>query len=478
MSRRKRPRPLDVAASAVLQLVPSRLGRHVDQLRLDASSLIDGLSGVRAKSFSTRESPHVPPMSLREIDPLRELLPGALGRRYEVMARDLRTVLRELRGERLAPLVGRKPTLSPRRAVTAPAASARRALSVTAIVRETDDAISIELRDPSGAPISFTPGQFLTLFVPVDGAERRRAYSISSAPRDERGATVTVKRVLGGLVSEHLHANLRVGDTLHASGPSGAFVAPPAAAPRHLVFFAGGSGITPILSIMRATLGSEPGSRVTLVFGNRDADDVIFAAALARLARDHGDRCRVVHLLEQLDARSGPLGARAGRPDRETVQGLVRELSLDARLPGEDAPLFFVCGPAKMMDAARAALVESGVDGSCIREERFLSPPELRSASAPSTLPLTAQTVTVKRRGTLQTFAVAPGQTILEAATHAGAGLPSSCTMGGCAACRCRAVSGHVLVDEPNCLSPDEREAGYVLTCVGRPRTDVVLELP
>jgi ring-1,2-phenylacetyl-CoA epoxidase subunit PaaE len=346
---------------------------------------------------------------------------------------------------------------------------------VTAIRRETRDAISISLRDPSGARMTFAPGQFLTFFVTVDGIERRRAYSLSSAPSDDGDPTVTVKRIDGGVVSEHLHRTLRVGDTLVAAGPSGSFVAPPSALPRHLVLFAGGSGITPILSLVRATLPTEPGSRITLVYGNRDASDVIFARTLDELARTHGERCRVIHLHERHDADSEAMRARAGRPDRDTVLSLVTELALHARLPGEEAPLFFVCGPAMMMDAVRGALSSAGVADAQIREERFLSPPDPRPAAQVSTTP---RSVSVRGPRALRTFSVAPGQTILEAATRAGTALPSSCTMGGCAACRCRVVEGQVDVEEPNCLSPAEREAGFVLTCVGRPRTDVILELP
>jgi ring-1,2-phenylacetyl-CoA epoxidase subunit PaaE len=475
MHRRARPRALDVAASAVVHLVPAGLERHVEQLRLDARSLIDGLTGARAQPFSTHESPPVRPIALRDIDPIREILPGPFGRRYEVLARDLRTVLRELRGDRLPAVVDRKRPPSPLGAERSSAS--RRTLSVAAITRETADALSIELRDPTGAAITFAPGQFLTLFVTVDGTERKRAYSISSAPSDGRSVTITVKRIPGGIVSGHLHGALRVGDTLVAAGPSGSFVAPATSAPRHFVLFAGGSGITPILSILRTTLRAEPGSRVTLVYGNRDATDVIFAAALLELASAHADRCRVVHLLEQPSARD-PMPARRGRPDHATVRDLVAELALDTRLSGEDAALFFVCGPAMMMDAVRTALVEAGVGAARIREERFLSPPDPHRATPSAPLPLTPQRVSVKRRGVLRTFVVAPGQTILDAAASAGADLPSSCTMGGCAACRCRVVEGDVSVDEPNCLSAAERDAGYVLTCVGRPRTDVTLELP
>ena len=477
MRSRTRVGAIDLAASAVVHVVPIGLGRRVDQLRLDAHALLDGLSGVRTASFSTRENPLPPPTALRDIDPIREILPDALGRRYEVMARDLRTVLLELSGGRLPVVVERT---KPRPLVRAtPVPAPERPLVVTAITHETSDAISIELADASRAAIRFTPGQFLTLFVPVDGTLRKRAYSISSVPTESGRVTVTVKRVAGGLVSGHLHSKLAVGETLSATGPSGSFTAPPATAPRHLVLVAGGSGITPMLSIMRSSLSTEPGTRVTLLFGNREADDVIFLGALGDLAKRHGERCRVVHLLERIDARSASLGARSGRPDHATIGALVRELSLDARLPGEDLPLFFVSGPAQMIDGVRSALTSAGVDARRIHEERFQSPPDAKPlGSASLSLPSTSKTVSVKRRGSLQSFTVMPGQTILEAATNAGAVLPSSCAMGGCAACRCRTLAGEVLVEEPNCLSTAEREAGYVLTCVGRPRTDVTLELP
>ncbi len=467
---RKRARALDVAASALAHVLPRPFARAIDQARLDAESIVDGLSGRRAPSFSTRQAPLTPPPALAAIDPLYELLPGPIARRYAVALRDVRTITRELRGERLPSVVPRPPRrVEPR----APApASARRALVVRSLVHETDDALAIELADPSGRPIAFEPGQFLTLHVPIEGRELRRAYSICSAPWSGDTVTIVVKRVENGLVSGHLHRTLREGARLDASGPSGSFVVPPSRAPRHLVLFAGGSGITPVFSILRTALAREPGARVTLVFGNRRDTDVIFRARLDALGREHGERLRIVHVLEE----PSPIAARVGRPDATMVGALVHDLALDARLPGEDAPLFFVCGPAAMMASVRGALDAAGVDAARIREERFLSPADPGTSRAD--LPNVAQPITVRRRGVLRTFQQLPGESILEAASRAKVELPSSCTMGGCGACRCRAVEGEVVVDEPSCLTEAERAERYVLTCVGHARGPVTLEVP
>lgn len=464
----KRARPLDVAASALAHLVPP-LTPAIDRARLDVASIVDGLSGRRTPSFSSRQAPLPRPTALADIDPIYELLPAPLARRYATLARDLRTVTRELRGDRMPAVVARPP----RRAQRVESAPLHRPLVVRSIRRETDDALAITLADPTGRPIAFVPGQFLTLHRVVEGRTLRRAYSISSTPDDGAEATIVVKRIENGLVSGHLHRTLREGDVLETSGPSGSFVAPEARAPRHLVLFAGGSGITPVVSILRTALAREPGTRVTLVYGNRRESDVIFRDRLDALAREHGERLAIVHVLEEPTARAH----RLGRPDAATVSGLVRELALAERLPGEDPPLFFVCGPAPMMASVRRALTDAGVPDATVREERFLSPADPAAArSVP--FPTTPQPITVRRRGVLRTFVQQPGETILEAGKRAQVELPSSCTMGGCGACRCRATSGEVAVDEPSCLSEAERAEGLVLTCVGHALGPVTLEVP
>lgn len=451
-----------MAAVAPRGLVPA-----IDQLRLDLGSLTRGLRGRQPLPFASPSVPALTAVPLATIDPLAEVLPRAISRRLAAARRDVAMVVGELRGTRAPHVVPRKLKLTlargPERGPTP------RSLHVESVVAETERAITVRLVDPNG-PLTFAAGQFLTLLLEKDGRTERRSYSLSSSPLDGPGATITIQRIDGGRLSPFLHTNLRAGNTVEAVGPSGLFVAPPASTPRHLVFFAGGSGITPIVSIAETALRSEPGARVTLVHGSRDAGDVIFRARLDALAAD--GRLRLVRLLE-----TGPLDgdchARRGRPDADTAAALVSELDLAARLPGEDAPQFFVCGPARMMDGVRAALSACGVPRARIHEEAFRSP---GSAPKDSSLPTTTQLVTIRRGSAIRSVEVEPGRTILEAATRARVPLRSSCAMGGCGACKCRLVSGDVAMEEPNCLTDAEREAGMVLTCVGRPRGPVTLE--
>jgi ferredoxin-NADP reductase len=466
--RAERVGAIDIAASALARVLPRRLEPAVSQARLDARSLLAGLRGDRAPSFSTPQRPPAAPTPLDAIDPVVELLPRGLGDRYLALRRDVAMVRAELRGHRAPSLIPRDetPTKRSRYAVGAPAAQHDRSLRVVRVIEETASARTLELVDVSGSPFTFQAGQFLTLHVVVEGRSYRRAYSLSSSP-DDGHVRVTIKRIEGGRVSTHLVDTVRAGDVLTAHGPSGSFVVPPGRSPRHLVLFAGGSGITPIASIARDVLGREPGARLTLVYGNRSERDTIFRAELEALARD--GRLRVVHVLSEPE---GAAPCVAGIPDERTVDRLVDELSLLDRLPGEDAPLYFVCGPSPMMAAVRAALEGRRVPPESIFEERFLSPadPTTRRAAAGP------QLVSIRMGGATRAVTVAPGKTVLEAALAEGIALPFSCQMGGCGACKCRSTGGELVMDEPNCLSDREKAAGMVLTCVARPMGPSAIE--
>lgn len=476
---KRRPRRaiarVDVAASLAFRVAPRALRPAIEQLRLDARSVFDGLSGVREPSWSSPSRPPLAPVPLHEIDPVHELLPRALRRPYSVMRRDVETIARELRGHR-APATIARPRPSAR-AVEAPSPADRggpiaRRARVARLVRETPDAVTIELALEDGAPLAFEPGQFLTLHLPIDGEIVRRAYSLSCA-RGEGRVAVTCKRVEGGRASSFVSERLREGDALEVHGPSGTFVAGRAQRPRHLVLVAGGSGITPCWSIARSVLADEPGARVTLVYGNRSERDVIFRDAIDALARREGARLRVVHVLS---APEGDHEGSRGVLDEETFGAIARELGLESRGPGEiGPPSYFVCGPAAMMDAVRGALRALGVAPERIREERFQTPGERHAA-----LPSAPQLVTVRRRagGAERSFEVAPGATVLDAARARGVALPFSCAIGGCAACKCRVIEGEIAMDEPSCLTAEERAAGWVLTCVGHPTRETTLEVP
>jgi ferredoxin-NADP reductase len=261
--------------------------------------------------------------------------------------------------------------------------------------------------------------------------------------------------------------SVHAGDVLHVLGPSGSFVAEKTARPRHLVLIAGGSGITPIASLIETTLRTEPSTRATLVYGNRSARDVIFQERLDALRAAHAERFAIDHVHEALDA--GAI-ATCGRLDAATLASRLDALGVH---DGADV-IYFVCGPTPMMDAAREALVARGVTPTRIREERFSSP-ESRRTREGSRMP---QEIRV-RAGSRALVAVAtPGSTVLEAGLEAGAPMPFSCAMGGCGACKVRLIEGQIEMDEPNCLTEEERTAGYVLTCVGHALTRATIELP
>jgi ferredoxin-NADP reductase len=375
--------------------------------------------------------------------------------------RDLRMLVDELRGRRPAPFRPRTARVRPPGAAPAQVALATRRLRVASLVRETRDALTIELEDPTGAAITYLPGQFFTLLVPIDGRVVRRAYS-ACRPAGEGAAAsrvaVTVKRIDGGLVSGHLHSRLAEGDSLEVLGPSGTFtVTPDAATERELVLLGGGSGITPLMAIARAVLAAEPGSRVALVYGNRGEADIIFRAALAELAAAHPGRFTLRHVLSEPPAGwSGGTGV---------LDAATCARELDALAPGPAAE-YFVCGPAAMMAAARAELDRRGVAPARVHEERFASP---AGPSATTTAGAVAQPVRVALRGASTDLIAAPGQTILEAGLAAGLDMPYSCTLGGCGACKVKLAEGRVVADEPGCLTPAEAEAGYVLACISRP---------
>jgi ferredoxin-NADP reductase len=392
--------------------------------------------------------------------------------RIEGLRRDARRVIDDLRGQPAPPF--RERHAGQRHLVAAPSGTAMlapRLVEIASKVQETPDAVSLVVRDVGGAPLHAAPGQFFTLLLSVGGETLRRAYSASSLPADHDGAVrLTIKRVAGGKASTALVEGAREGDRLQLLGPSGSF-GPVALGERRrrALLVAGGSGITPMLPIARAILDAEPASDVVLVYGNRSAADVIFAREIEALAAREASRFTVISVLE---ASSLGVDGETGRLDRAMLDRVLPTALANA---GERALEAYVCGPEPMMVAARAALLDAGLDAAAVHEERFSQPHLRRDAERE---PFASQPVRI-RRADGQTIELRnpPGETLLEAGLAAGAPLPFSCTMGGCGACKVKLVSGEVEADEPNCLGPSERAEGLVLACVSRPRSPVVLEV-
>ncbi|UCH29481.1 MAG: hypothetical protein JSV06_00235, partial [Myxococcales bacterium] len=277
--RRRRAGRFDAAAALAARALPNALTPWIEQARLDAQMVIDRTSG---KPSSPLVSEVQAPVPLDEVDTL-SLLPRAVADKLRAAGRDVRMLRDRLILGRTPPPLIERPQPAEGSVVSLPrkAPNMTRPLRVVDVVRETDDAVSIYLTEADGSPLEFRAGQFLSIDVPVDGKSLRRAYSLASACLPDVPRHITVKRIEDGRVSNHLNDTIAKGDELAVLGPSGNFtVEPRSVNQRHLVMIAGGSGITPIMSILETVLRVEADTRVTLIYGNRGWEDVIFRERL------------------------------------------------------------------------------------------------------------------------------------------------------------------------------------------------------
>ena len=344
-------------------------------------------------------------------------------------------------------------------------------LRVAEIVPETDEAMSVRFDVPHElqSAFAFKAGQHLTLRADIDGEEVRRNYSLCVAP-GEGLVKVTVKRIKGGVFSNWVADSLRAGDEIEVMTPHGSFTVPfDGEAARRYVGIAGGSGITPIMSLIRTALSEEPASRFTLFYGNRDSQSVIFLEGLAELKDRYMGRLELFHFLAEEEGEvelfNGVLdSARVG----EAIEHLVVE-------PGAiDA--WFICGPGPMMDAAESVLVDRGIAKDKIHIERFTAGrPDAAMAEQLAAFQQEAQgqSVAVTLDGRTRKIEF-DGSTILDSARAAGLAAPFACKAGVCATCRAKVISGKVEMAVHYGLTGEEIADGYVLTCQSVPVGDGV----
>jgi ring-1,2-phenylacetyl-CoA epoxidase subunit PaaE len=347
-------------------------------------------------------------------------------------------------------------------------------LAVLDVERLTDDAVAVTFDVPSDVRelFAFRAGQHLTVRRHTGSEEIRRSYSICSTPallRDEGVLRVGIKRVAGGAFSTYALAELAPGDEIDVLPPLGHFTTAfePGRA-RHYAAIVAGSGITPVLSLAATALQTEPGSRVTLVYGNRAAGTVMFAEELADLKDRYPQRLHVMHVLSR-EAQESPL--LSGRLDEARI-GAV----LDALLPAGTVDEWFLCGPHGMVLDAKVALSVRDVEDSAVHTELFHvddAPPVARPA-APEVAEAGAE-VSIVLDGRESSFTMAHDERILDAALRARPELPYACKGGVCSTCRAKVVEGRVEMARNFALEPDELEAGYVLTCQSMPITDRVV---
>jgi ferredoxin-NADP reductase len=309
-------------------------------------------------------------------------------------------------------------------------------LRVRDVIPETADASSFVL-DP---PFEYTAGQFITVRVRVDGETVLRSYSMSSAPGVDGDFKVTVKRVPGGVVSNWLNDTLVPGSVIEATRPAGVFCLPAGEGP--VVAFAAGSGITPIISILK-TVGGRP---ARLLYANRDRDSIIF---------EHELKALDVEVTHHLDVEHGFVTV-------DDVNPFI-----------VDGAEYFICGPAPFMDIVEGALLDAAVDPGRIHIERF-TPTEAADSVEAATESTDGITVTVELNGKTAITEHRPGTTILQTARQTGLSPPSSCEAGSCATCMARLLEGAVSMKVNNALTDDEVAEGWILTCQSVPTTPAV----
>jgi len=340
-------------------------------------------------------------------------------------------------------------------------------LTVAAIEPDTDDATVVRFEMPAALrdTFAFEAGQYLTLRASVDGQDLRRSYSIC-AGADDGLLRVGVRRVPGGVFSSWVHGQLKAGDTLQVFPPQGRFVLPAANGQgRHIVGIAGGSGITPILSIAKTLLAREPHSRFTLLYANRRVASTMFKDELEDLKNTHMGRL-ALHAVFSNEAIDSPL--HSGRLDADKLARFFTTV-----LPPAGIDHVFVCGPHGFNDGAEAALRAAGVPEERIHIERFgtpemqagrhganAAPHEVKPGDAPQAR------VTIVRDGFTRVIDVlATDPSLLDAAARAGMDVPYSCKSGVCSTCRCKVLNGEVRMDRNFALEKHELAAGFVLAC-------------
>ena len=342
-------------------------------------------------------------------------------------------------------------------------------IKVKNIRRETADAVMVSFDIPEDLvkEFAFVAGQYLNIRIKIDDLWQTRSYSICSSP-SENECSIAVKRLANGLCSNYINDQLQVGDQVELAPPMGKFqLVPNPLVSKHYLAIAAGSGITPILSMIKTVLLEEPNSSFTLIYGNRNRKSIIFKESLEALKDKYLDRFSVIHILSR---EKTDTDLNFGRIDASKIHqifsGLLKINQIDA---------FFLCGPEAMVASIRAALEQLQVAAQKIHFELFTTA-QKSSANATSHKQVISDGPTSAVQVILDGIAFdfplsANGPSILEAAMAQGADLPFSCKSGVCCTCKARLIEGEVEMDVVYGLEPDEIDRGFILTCQSHPRS-------
>src|ERR1700756_126403 len=348
-------------------------------------------------------------------------------------------------------------------------------LKVKDVRRETPEAVSVAFEVPPQLwpEYQYKQGQYLTLKLKVNGEELRRSYSICTSPFAEKELRIAIKEVKDGRASTYINRQLKAGEMIEVMTPMGNFHSPLSGAnKKNYVLFAGGSGITPMMSILKSVLYIEKQSTITLIYANRNEESTIFKNEIDKIAADNKDKVKVVYVYDAPKQATDALYTGILTPEKAKA---VIEKHVDAKENND----FFICGPGPMMENVKQVLEAQKVAKEKIHIEYFTSVLETL-ANAEKTVVSGASNgkckVTVTLYGIETTFDLATdGNSILDAATESGVDAPYSCKGAVCCTCRAKVLEGKVSMDANFALTDHEVEQGYVLTCQSHPLTDKVV---
>ncbi|MFY0599981.1 MAG: ferredoxin--NADP reductase [Cyclobacteriaceae bacterium] len=342
-------------------------------------------------------------------------------------------------------------------------------LKIKEVINVAQDAVNVVFENP-GSKFKYEPGQFITIIDTIKGQKLRRAYSLCTTPFIDSNPAVTVKRVPDGRMSNHIADNFKAGQSVEVMEPMGQFTTVYYNEKvRKAIFFGGGSGITPLYSIIRSVLLKESFSKITLVYGNRNQDFIIFKDQLEQLSEEYGGRFNIIHILE--DDPEG-LTHHHGLPTTDTIGDVLQEVGY-----GDQAE-YYICGPQPMMDVVKDGLIRADVDTAKIKMESFsagvTSPEDLIEPKNESPAKGVSSEVTVLLDGEEFVLDVKAEKPILDAGLDENIDMPYSCQSGLCTACRAKCIEGEVSLDGAEGLTDDEIKDGYVLLCVGKALSEKV----